>query len=331
MAFNSFLSTSKKRSESSKFAESAAKKEGMVGILFLMTVDPKIESTPFADIEEYSYFKTEAEVLFSMHSVFRIGEIRALGAGQRLFEVQLTLTSDDDPQLRGLTDCIDKEIGGGTGWQRLGHALIKMEQMNKAEELYLTLLEQKPSQSDQGHYYHQLGLIKDQQGDYKKAVRYYEQALSIDEKILSPTDPDLATSYSCIGTVYYNMGEYSKALSYYDKALDIRQKTLPANHPDLATSYSCIGTVYYNMGEYSKALSYYDKDLAICQKTLPANHPDLATSYNNIGSVYYNMKEYPKAKSYFQKALDIKQRSLPPNHPSIQTTLEWLKDVDKEM
>ena len=41
--------------------------------------------------------------------------------GQRLFEVQLTLTGDDDPELSGLTDCIhDNEIGGGTGWHRLG-------------------------------------------------------------------------------------------------------------------------------------------------------------------------------------------------------------------
>ena len=81
MAFNSFLSTSKKRPFPLQRAQDSAKNENMVGILFVMTVDPKINSTPFADIEEYSYFKTEAEVLFSMHSVFRIGEIRALGAG----------------------------------------------------------------------------------------------------------------------------------------------------------------------------------------------------------------------------------------------------------
>ena len=108
------------------------------------------------------------------------------GQEQRLFEVQLTLTSDDDPELRGLTDCIDKEIGGGTGWERLGHALIKMEQVNKAEELYLTLLEQKPSQSDQGLYYHQFGIDQGSQGDYKEAVRYYEQALSIERRYFLP-------------------------------------------------------------------------------------------------------------------------------------------------
>ena len=275
MAFNSFLSTSKKRPFPLQRAQDSAKNENMVGILFVMTVDPKIKSIPFADIEEYSYFKTEAEVLFSMHSIFRIGEIRALGAGQRLFEVQLTLTSDDDPQLRRLTDCIDEEIGGGTGWHRLGRVLLKMEQVNKAEELYLTLLEQKPSQSDQGVYYHQLGLIKDRQGDYKEAVRYYEQALSIQEKILSPTDPELATSYNNIGEVYRNMGEYSKALSYYEKALDIDQKTLPANHPDLATSYNNIGSVYYHLKEYPKAKSYFQKALDIRQRSLPPNHPNI--------------------------------------------------------
>ena len=320
MAFNNFLSTSQKRPDSLERARKSATNENMVGILFMMSVDPKINSTPFADIKEYSYFKAEAEVLFSMHSVFRIGEIRVLDAGQRLFEVQLTLTGEDDPELSGLTDCIDKEIEGGTGWQRLGRALLKMGQVNKAEELYLTLLEQKPSQRVEGHYYHCLGSIKDRQGDYKEAVRYYEQALSIKEKILSPTDPKLATSYSCIGTVYLNIGEYSKALSYYEKDLAICLKTLPVNHPSLATSYSCIGTVYLNIGEYSKALSYYEKDLAICQKTLPVNHPSLATSYNNIGAVYLNIGEYLKALSYYNKALGIQQKTLPADHPDLATS-----------
>ena len=72
--------------------------------LFVMTVDPKINSTPSADIEKYSFFSTEVEVLLSMHSIFRIGKIRTLGTMQRPLEVQLG-------------------------------------QVNKAEERYMTLIE----------------------------------------------------------------------------------------------------------------------------------------------------------------------------------------------
>ena len=106
-----------------------------------------------------------------MHTVFRINDV--LGLGERLFEVQLTLTGDDDPELRQLTDRMAKDIGGVTGWHRLGRVLLRAGQMNKTEELYLVFLQQNPSEKDQAHYFHQLGVIKYQKGDYKEALGYY--------------------------------------------------------------------------------------------------------------------------------------------------------------
>ena len=66
-----------------------------------------------------------------------------------------------------------------------------------------------------------LGMIKNNQGKYEDAVQYYEQSIKINQKFLSPTHSDLATSYTNLGLVYKNMGEYSNALSYYEKALEI--------------------------------------------------------------------------------------------------------------
>ena len=318
LAFNSFLSTSTLKSVSLDFARQNSTRENMVGIFFVMTVDPNIPSATFADIEKHSYFGGEGDILFCMHTVFRIDDV--LGLSERLFEVRVTLTGDYDPELRQLTDRMEKDIGGGNGWQRLGRVLIDAGQMNKAEELYLVLLKQNPSERDQAAYYHQLGVIKDQQGDYKEALGYYKRAISIEEKILSPTDSLLATSYNNIGLVYMNMGEYSQALSYYNKSLAIREKTLPTNHPDLASSYNNIGLVYTNMGEYLQALSYCNKSLSIREKTLPTNHPSLASSYNNIGLVYTNMGEYLQALSYYSKSLSIREKTLPANHPSLASS-----------
>ncbi|CAF1310619.1 unnamed protein product [Adineta ricciae] len=332
LSFNNFLSTSIKQEKSLVFTYSALGDPDKVGVLFVIIIDPNIPSTPFASIGDLSYFEDEAEILFSMHSVFRVGKIRQVGDKNKLYyEVQLQLTADDDPQLRVLTDRIESEVGGGTGWQRLGNLLLKIRQLDKAEELYTTLLGQTSNKSDRALYYHQLGYLKNAQGDYKMAIEYYEKALEIWEKTLPSNHPDLATSYNNIGTVYMNMGEYSKALSFYEKALEIWEKTLPSNHPDLATSYNCIGTVYYNMGEYSKALSFYEKALEIWEKTLPSNHPDLATSYNNIGAVYDNMGEYSKALSFYEKALEIREKTLPSNHPSLANSYDCIGLVYKSM
>jgi tetratricopeptide (TPR) repeat protein len=90
----------------------------------------------------------------------------------------------------------------------LGQLLLKIDQFDKAEELYNVLLEQTSNAREKAIYYHQLGSVKDGQGDYRKAIEYYEQKLEIQQKTLPINQPDLAISYHNIGSVYDNMGQY---------------------------------------------------------------------------------------------------------------------------
>jgi tetratricopeptide (TPR) repeat protein len=320
LSFNNFLSTSKNDNVCLKFARRTMETSNLVGILFVMQIDPSIPSTPFANVQNVSYYEEEEEILFSMHSVFRIGQVKQLDGNDRLWQVDLTLTGDNDAQLSALTERIFEETEGSTGWFRLGKLMIKLAQYNGAEDLYETLLLQTIDEREKGNIIFQLGYIKYCQGKYTEAMTFYQNSLEIRQKILTVEHPDIGECYNHIGLIYSNMGEYLKALSSHEKALEIWQKTLPLNHPLLASSYSNIGFVYNHMGEYSKALSFYEKALKIYQKSLPPNHPDLATSYNNIGGVYNDVGEYSKAFSFYEKSLEIKQNTLPPNHPLLATS-----------
>jgi tetratricopeptide (TPR) repeat protein len=326
MAFNNFLSTSKDRDVSLDFAHDALSNPDLVGILFVMTIDPSVSTTPFASINDVSYFKgKEDEMLFSMHTVFRICDIKSMGENQRLYQVDLTLTSDNDNDLRILADRIRKETEESTGWDQLGALLLKLGQAEKALQVYEILLEQPAEEIKEARVYHQLGKAKWYLGKHKEAIMFNEKALKIRQQLLPPNHPDLAKSDMNIGNVYKSMDEYSKALSSYEKDLEISQQSLPPNHPDLAKSYNNIGNVYKSMGAYSKALSSHEKALAIRQQSLPPNHHDLAMSYNNIGLVYENMCNYSKACSSYERAVNIGQHSLPANHPNLQ---KWKRNLD---
>ena len=318
MSFNNLLSTSKDRNISLPFARNALADPDSVGILFVMTIDPSKSTTPFALINGISYFPEEDEVLFSMHTVFRINDIKAMGESQRLFQANLTLTGENDNDLRVLTDHIREEsFSDAEGWYRLGGALLKMGQSATAQQVYEVLLDEARDDREKSPIYHQIGVVKERQGEYEEAIAYFEKSLNIDKKILPPNHLNLAASYYQIASVYDDKKEYSKALSYYEKALEIEQQSLPLNHPSLAKSYNNIGVVYKNMNEYSKALSYYEKALEIKQQSLPSNHPSLASSYGNIGNVYSSMSEYSKALSFYEKTLEIQKQSLPLNHPDL--------------
>jgi tetratricopeptide (TPR) repeat protein len=326
LSFNSFLSTSKNYHVSRFFAESNQCNPDLVGILFIIKVDPSLPSASFALINNIGHFPEEDEVLFTMNTVFRIHEITTMDENHCLFQVKLTLSNDND--FRALTDHIREEtFPNSRGWYRLGNVLLKMGHFEKAQQVYEILLEQAIEDSEKAPIYHQLGLTKYAQGGYQEAITFFEKALEIYEKTLPPNDSELASSFNNIGLVYKDMGEYSKALSSHVKALEIKQKSLPPNHFDLSSSYCHIGKVYHSMGEYSKALSSHEKSLEIKRQSLPPNHPELAKSYIAHGLVYNEMGEYSKAIMFYEKALEIQQESLPPNHPSLGASYNSIGSV----
>ncbi|UJR12867.1 hypothetical protein I4U23_017041 [Adineta vaga] len=166
LSFTNFLSTSKNEKVSLSFAHRAASNPDLVGILFVINIDPSKSNTPFASIIDVSYFKSgEEEVIFSMHTVFRINDIQAMDKHDRLFRVNLILTDDDDLELRVLTDRI-REESAGTGWYRLGSLLRKMGQFDKSEQVYEIMLEQTTEESDEAPIYLQIGSAKFTQGQY---------------------------------------------------------------------------------------------------------------------------------------------------------------------
>lgn len=210
ISFNGFLSTTKDRQVALNFT---VKNPDLVGVLFVMIIDPAISTIPFASIEN-------EEILFSMHTVFRICDIQPLDENHRLFQVNLKLTDDEDKDLRALTDRIREEISpGSNGWHALSSLLIKLDQYEKAQQM----LEQTNDEREKADIYHQLGLAKTNQGEYEEAIELYQKGLEIRQRTLPSNHPDLISSYNSLGSVYSNMGEYLKALMYYDKVQEIQQ------------------------------------------------------------------------------------------------------------
>ncbi|CAF2667344.1 unnamed protein product [Rotaria sp. Silwood2] len=319
LSYNNFLSTSEERHVATDFIKRKLKSDPTkIGVLFIIAIDPSVKSVPYARIAEFSEYPDEKEILFSTHTVFRVRQIRDIQEGDlSIRQVNLTLTSEqNDEELTRLAQHIRRELTG-TGWQKMGVLLWKINENKKAEEIYKLLLEQAASDFDQAYCYNQLGIIHDSQGDYKQALDFFEESIKVYRKIRSHDHPELATSYGNIALVYNNMGDYKKALEYNEKALAIRKITLPENHPHLATSYSHIGQVYRSMDNYEKALEYYEKDLEITKKVLPENHPHLANSYSQIGHIYNHMGDYKKTLEYYEKSHEIFKIALPENHPGL--------------
>ncbi|CAF1645618.1 unnamed protein product, partial [Adineta ricciae] len=321
IAFHSFLSTTQRYEHAYIRAESNARNLGQVGVLFIMNIDPTQATTPFASIRAFSHFPDEDEILFSMHTVFRIDSINLLPETNPVFQVSLSLTTDNDPDLHKLTQHIrQNDYSHGPKRYQLAAVLIDIGQQGRAEDINQSLLGDASHPDETVNIMTQLGIIKAYKGNYPNALEYHEKALSIKTESLAPTHPSLAASYSNIGLVHYEIGNYSTALEYHEKALAIDTESLPPNHPSLAGSYRNIGLVHHAMGNYERALEYHEKALAIQAESLPSNHPSLASTYSNIGAVHHEMGNYERALEYHEKALALHAESLPANHPNFAPT-----------
>ncbi|CAF0879698.1 unnamed protein product [Adineta steineri] len=326
LSFHNFLFTSKNRESPLNFARQTIINSDLIGILFVMTIDHSLTSTPFVNIRNDL---TKGEVLLSIHSIFHIGQIQQIGTNNnRLWQVELTLANKNDLKLHVLNKRIlDETISFRKGWCRLSELLIKQNQFNKAQQVCDIAMTRTDDENEKAFFYYQLGLIKFHQEEYKEASLFYNSSLRIHEKNLNSSSIDAAACYMGIGSIHEKMEIYWKALSFFEIAFGICEKILPTTDSLVTNCINNIGRICYLMKRYSKSIFYYKKVLKIYQNTSTSNQSDVAIAYKNIGLVYVKRNEYSNAITFFEKTLAIYKKILPSNHLDIAETYQTIGSV----
>ncbi|CAF1260784.1 unnamed protein product [Didymodactylos carnosus] len=95
----------------------------------------------------------------------------------RLWQVELTLTSDNDKQLNALTTQIHTELfSQTTAWARLAELLIILGEFDKADELYRILIRQEPTAIEKSKICARLAWIKRSQGQNSEAMSFIKKS-----------------------------------------------------------------------------------------------------------------------------------------------------------
>jgi tetratricopeptide (TPR) repeat protein len=137
------------------------------------------------------------------------------------------------------------------------------------------------------------------QGEFEKALEFYEQALSIDQELENMESQ--AMDLGNLGNVFKQLGEVAKALEYLDKAYAINRKT--NNLEGQARDLNNKGVIYMNKGEYSKALECYDKALGIAETIGDLGFK--AKQLINKGNIHQVQMDYEKALELYDSANDL--------------------------
>ena len=316
LSFNCFLSTSTEPSLGEFFADSNAMRssdQNTVAVLFEIHIDTSRNGSPFALIDKLSLHKDEEEVLFSMHTIFRLKKIEPKVDNDRIWLIELELTDENDEQFKKITEVFRKQLHYGLPSRHRIAALLKqLIHEDLALKLYEELLELANSEEEKALLYGRIGSIKSNKGHYleakpllERAISMYEHSIIRSEERTFLTSEHAAEIYSAMGTLYCRSNGINKALDFYMKAM--------MTDPTVLETYLNTATVLRKMGQYSKALWY-------CQRVLdrvedyPEDHPDLAVTYDKIADMHMMLDENGEALNYYTKALASREKT---RHPSL--------------
>ena len=108
-------------------------------VLFEINADYNHDTKPFCDITKFSHFNQEQEVLFSIGYVFRIESVQNLDNG--LCKVTLTLTKEEDEQLKQLKEHFQIELDKRFNLNSLGELMLHIGKYEYAQQYFSILLQ----------------------------------------------------------------------------------------------------------------------------------------------------------------------------------------------
>jgi tetratricopeptide (TPR) repeat protein len=166
-----------------------------------------------------------------------------------------------------------------------------------------------------------MGIVFDNQGEYGKALEWYQRALDGKEKTLGKDHPSTLDTVNNMALVFSNQGEYGKALEWYQRALDGKEKTLGKDHPSTLQTVHNMALVFSTKGSMARHLSGTSEPSMAKRRhsertTLPLSRP--STTWPRFST---NQGEYGKALEWYQRALDGREKTLGKDHPSTLDTV----------
>ena len=135
-----------------------------------------------------------------------------------------------------------------------------LDEIKRSIELKETLLSGLSKDDEiSGYLMGSLGILYNQIGSYKKAIKYHKKALVISREI-----GDRQGEGKCLGNLgnaYLNLGKVKKAIKYYQNALVIAREIGDRRNEGIWLGN--FGNIYRNQGQVKKAIECYEKAMDI--------------------------------------------------------------------
>ena len=138
-------------------------------------------------------------------------------------------------------------------------------------------------------------------GEFKKAIDYHKQYLSITQELGHKEDERIA--YSSLGIAFYKLGDFKTALRYHNIHLQMAKEV--GNKAEERAAYCNLGFAYLGLSDFQKAKECHSIDLAIAKEI--GSKTAEGRAYGNLGNAFYGFGDFRKGIEYQYQRLAIVQ------------------------
>jgi len=183
----------------------------------------------------------------------------------------------------------------------VGNLYAKLNEFQNALSYYLKAEENKSYINDYDlvMLYNSIGTNYQNMGDYRNAIKYFENAFQNCDPEIS--NIAIAKTYVNIGNLYFAWNKNDAALEYLEKGLEF-SKAKGIEQLD-RTILTLIAEIYFESGNLNEAKNYYARVLEI-----PDGIEDKfneARAYNGLAKISGHELNYKEAIRYSLKALNL--------------------------
>jgi len=149
-----------------------------------------------------------------------------------------------------------------------------------------------------------LGNISKREGEYDKALDYFQRSLESYKRIDAGNgkySTQIIDSLADIGRTYSAKGDYVRAMPYLDRALALARASRTNNR--IASVCNSIGILYTNQRDYPQAIEFFRQGLQLANQV--NDRFKQASLLLNIAVAYQFQKDFKQAIENFQASLEV--------------------------
>jgi len=155
-----------------------------------------------------------------------------------------------------------------------------------------------------------VGVLYDTVENDEEAIRFYERAIELYERLDPPSLLNIADICNNLGFIYRSLGDFQNSEKLFLHGLEICHKVLGDEHEKTATICNNIGALYLKSGYDSQALEMNTIALENRIKIHGENHPDSAQSHANLALSLAQVGQLKESRKHFESAVSIYERFL---------------------